>query len=208
MRLRNVKNKEEILSASNYLVKDPTSFKGRWNEYFGNNNPIDIEIGMGKGQFLIECARNHPDINYIGIEKYDSIVAKALPKIPEDLKNICVIRADAHMIEDFFQNEIHQIFLNFSDPWPKKRHHQRRLSSEEFLKRYDSIFVGEKVIEMRTDNRDLFEYSLVSFSQYGYVFEEISLDLHKDTIPEETTEYEDKFSSLNYPIYYTRCIKK
>ncbi|MBQ3307488.1 MAG: tRNA (guanosine(46)-N7)-methyltransferase TrmB [Bacilli bacterium] len=208
MRLRNVKNKEEILLSSHFLVKDPYSYKGRWYEYFGNKNPIYIEIGMGKGKFLIECARNHPDINYIGIEKYDSVVAKALPKIPDDLNNICVIRADAHTIEEFFQSEINQIFLNFSDPWPKKRHHQRRLSSEDFLKRYDSIFKNEKVIEMRTDNRELFLYSLISFSNYGYVFESISLDFHKDYNPEETTEYEDKFSNLNYPIYFTRCIKK
>ena len=126
MRLRNVKNKEEIMNNSSYLVKD--NFKGRWRDYFKNDNPIYIEIGMGKGKFIIENAIKNPNINYIGIEKYDSVIAKGLLKIPEGLNNLCMIRADALNIEDLFNHEVDTIFLNFSDPWPKKRHHLRRLS--------------------------------------------------------------------------------
>ena len=205
MRLRNVKNKEEIMNNSSYLVKD--NFKGRWRDYFKNDNPIYIEIGMGKGKFIIENAIKNPNINYIGIEKYDSVMAKGLLKIPEGLNNLCMIRADALNIEDLFYHEVDTIFLNFSDPWPKKRHHLRRLSSEVFLKKYENIFRENKHILMRTDNRDLFTYSLISFSTYGYKLIDISLDLHSDNMPEITTEYEDRFSKKNMPIYFVECIK-
>lgn len=205
MRLRNVKNKEEIMNNSSYLVKD--NFKGRWRDYFKNDNPIYIEIGMGKGKFIIENAIKNPNINYIGIEKYDSVIAKGLLKIPEGLNNLCMIRADALNIEDLFNHEVDTIFLNFSDPWPKKRHHLRRLSSEVFLKKYENIFRENKHILMRTDNRDLFTYSLISFSTYGYKLIDISLDLHSDNMPEITTEYEDRFSKKNMPIYFVECIK-
>lgn len=205
MRLRNVKNKEEIMNNSSYLVKD--NFKGRWRDYFKNDNPIYIEIGMGKGKFIIENAIKNPNINYIGIEKYDSVIAKGLLKIPEGLNNLCMIRADALNIEDLFYHEVDTIFLNFSDPWPKKRHHLRRLSSEVFLKKYENIFRENKHILMRTDNRDLFTYSLISFSTYGYKLIDISLDLHSDNMPEITTEYEDRFSKKNMPIYFVECIK-
>lgn len=205
MRLRNVKNKEEIMNNSSYLVKD--NFKGRWRDYFKNDNPIYIEIGMGKGKFIIENAIKNPNINYIGIEKYDSVIAKGLLKIPEGLNNLCMIRADALNIEDLFNHEVDTIFLNFSDPWPKKRHHLRRLSSEVFLKKYENIFRENKHILMRTDNRDLFTYSLISFSTHGYKLIDISLDLHSDNMPEITTEYEDRFSKKNMPIYFVECIK-
>ena len=205
MRLRNVKNKEEIMNNSSYLVKD--NFKGRWRDYFKNDNPIYIEVGMGKGKFIIENAIKNPNINYIGIEKYDSVIAKGLLKIPEGLNNLCMIRADALNIEDLFNHEVDTIFLNFSDPWPKKRHHLRRLSSEVFLKKYENIFRENKHILMRTDNRDLFTYSLISFSTHGYKLIDISLDLHSDNMPEITTEYEDRFSKKNMPIYFVECIK-
>ena len=205
MRLRNVKNKEEIMNNSSYLVKD--NFKGRWRDYFKNDNPIYIEIGMGKGKFIIENAIKNPNINYIGIEKYDSVIAKGLLKIPEGLNNLCMIRADALNIEDLFNHEVDTIFLNFSDPWPKKRHHLRRLSSEVFLKKYENVFRKSKHILMRTDNRDLFTYSLISFSTHGYKLIDISLDLHSDNMPEITTEYEDRFSKKNMPIYFVECIK-
>ena len=205
MRLRNVKNKEEIMNASSYLLKDYFDKKGNWNKVFGNDNPIYIEIGMGKGKFIIDNAINYPDINFIGIEKYDSVIAKSLQKIPEGLNNLVMIRADALDIDKIFDHEIDKIYLNFSDPWPKNRHHLRRLSSIVFLEKYDYIFKGKRNIEMRTDNRDLYTYSLVSFSQYGYKFDEISLDLHSDNMPLITTEYEDKFSSKNMPIYYVNC---
>ena len=207
MRLRNVKNKEEIMNASSYLVKDCFNYKGRWNEVFGNNNPIYIEIGMGKGKFIIDNAKMYPDINFIGIEKYDSVIAKGLQKAPEGINNLRMVRADALDICEIFDKEIDRVYLNFSDPWPKKRHHLRRLSSRIFLEKYDHIFKGKNVIEMRTDNKDLYTYSLVSFSEYGYTLNEVSLDLHTDNMPLITTEYEDRFSSKNMPIYYVQCSK-
>ena len=206
MRLRNVKNKEEIMNSSSYLVRD--NYKGHWREYFNNNNPIYVEIGMGKGKFIIENAIKNPDINYIGIEKYDSVIAKGLLKIPDGLNNLCMIRADALNIEDLFVHEIDTIYLNFSDPWPKKRHHFRRLSSEIFLKKYDGIFKNKKHILMRTDNKDLFTYSIISFSTYGYKLVDVSLDLHNDNMPDITTEYEDRFSKEDMPIYFIECIKE
>ena len=201
MRLRNVKNKEEILNASSYLVKNPLENIGKWNELFGNNNPIYIEIGMGKGKFIIENAIKYPNINFIGIEKFDSVLARCLPKIPENLNNLLIIRMDALNIEKIFSNEVDRIYLNFSDPWPKARHHLRRLSSKVFLEKYDSLFRNDKEIYMRTDNQDLYIYSLMSFSEYGYVLTDISFDLHKDRDNLITTEYEDKFSSKGMPIY-------
>ena len=162
---------------------------------------------MGKGQFIINNALKYPDINFIGIEKYDSVIAKGLQKIPEGLNNLAMVRWDALGIEDIFDKEIDRIYLNFSDPWPKKRHHLRRLSSRVFLEKYEKIFKNGNIIEMRTDNRDLFQYSLVSFSEFGYTLEEVSLDLHTDNMPEITTEYEDKFSKDGMPIYYVMCNK-
>ena len=208
MRLRNVKNKNEIMESSSYLIMNPCDYKGKWKNLFKNDNPIYIEIGMGKGQFIINNAINYPNINFIGIEKYDSVIAKALLKVPDNINNLFIVRADALMIDEMFDHEISKIYLNFSDPWPKNRHHLRRLSSKIFLEKYETIFKDQKNIEMRTDNRDLYAYSLVSFSNYGYIFEEVSLDLHKDNLPSITTEYEDKFSKLDMPIYYVNCIKK
>ena len=204
MRLRNVKNKEEIMRESDSLIVNPTNYKGKWKEYFNNDNPIYVEIGMGKGKFIVENALNNPDINYIGIEKYDSVVAKALQKIDKKLDNLVMVRADANIIQDIFDHEITCIYLNFSDPWPKNRHHLRRLSSSVFLEKYESIFVKKKRIEMRTDNRLLFQYSLVSFSEAGYTLKEVYLDYHQDNMPSITTEYEDKFAGNGMPIYYVR----
>ena len=207
MRLRNVKNKEEIMRESDSLIVNPTNYKGKWKEYFNNDNPIYVEIGMGKGKFIVENALNNPDINYIGIEKYDSVVAKALQKIDKKLDNLVMVRADANIIQDIFDHEVTCIYLNFSDPWPKNRHHLRRLSSSVFLEKYESIFVKKKKIEMRTDNRLLFQYSLVSFSEAGYTLKEVYLDYHQDNMPSITTEYEDKFAENGMPIYYVRCEK-
>ncbi len=208
MRLRNVKNKEEIMNQSPYLIRDGISYKGKWKDLFDNDHPIYIEIGMGKGQFIIENALRYPDINFIGIEKYDSVIAKGLQKIPDNLSNLRMVRADALTIQDIFDHEIDHIYLNFSDPWPKKRHHLRRLSSRVFLEKYNSIFRGEKTIEMRTDNLDLFLYSLLSFDEAGYIFLELSFDYHKNGRPPITTEYEDRFSSKGMPIYYIKCQKR
>lgn len=209
MRLRNVKNKEEILNGSKYLIKNPEEYIGKWDQLFEKKQPIYIEIGMGKGKFLIESAIKYPNINFIGIEKYDSVVAKSLPKIPEGLTNIVVIRMDALNIDKVFDKEIERIYLNFSDPWPKVRHSMRRLSSRVFLEKYDKIFKGEKNIYLRTDNRDLFTFSLESFSQYGYVLHDINLNLHEIEQPDIiTTEYEDKFVEAGLPIYQVVATKE
>lgn len=202
MRLRNVKNKEEILNNSKFLVKNYMDYKGNWSSYFNNDNPIYIEIGMGKGKFIIENAIRYPDINFIGIEKFDSVLAKSLPKIPDNLTNLAIIRMDALNIENAFSNEISRIYLNFSDPWPKDRHHLRRLTSRVFLEKYDSIFKDTSEIFQRTDNQQLFIYSLESLSAFGYTLSDISFDLHKNVDDSLiTTEYEDKFSSKGMPIY-------
>ncbi len=201
MRLRNVKNKEEILAKSKFLLENPAEYKGKFKELFKNDNPIYIEIGMGKGKFIIEHAKKYPNINFIGIEKYDSILARSLPKIDSDLNNLYIIRMDANNIEEVFEQEIDLIFLNHSDPWPKDRHEKRRLTSSNFLSKYDSIFKADKIIKMRTDNKELFRYSLVSFSNYGYILESINLDLHNEDKKTISTEYEDKFSALGMPIY-------
>lgn len=202
MRLRNVKNKEEILSNSSYFISNGEEYIGKWSELFGNNNPIYIEIGMGKGKFILENAIKYPDINFIGIEKYDSVIAKCLPKIPDGLNNLVILRLDALNIDKVFSHEVSRIYLNFSDPWPKVRHSLRRLSSKVFLAKYDSIFKNNMEICMRTDNRDLFVYSLLSFSEYGYTLRKLSLDLHSEEIDNLiTTEYEDKFSDKGMPIY-------
>lgn len=209
MRLRNVKNKEEILNNSSYFMGTGEEFIGKWSNVFKNNNSIYVEIGMGKGKFIIENAIKYPNINFIGIEKYDSVVAKCLPKIPEGLDNLKILRMDALNIDKVFLKEIDRIYLNFSDPWPKVRHSLRRLSSKVFLKKYDSIFKNDKEICMRTDNRDLFVYSLLSFSEYGYVLRKLSLDLHGEDIDNLiTTEYEDKFSDKGMPIYAVVVDKK
>ena len=208
MRLRNVKNKDEILNASEYLVKNPEEYIGKWKEVFGNDNPIYIEIGMGKGKFIIENALKYPDINFIGIEKFDSVLARSLPKIPEGVKNLMIIRMDALNIEKVFDKEIDRIYLNFSDPWPKVRHHLRRLSSRVFLEKYSHIFREDYSIYMRTDNQGLYIYSLMSFSEGGYVLSDITFDLHSIEDELITTEYEDKFSSKGMPIYAVVATKK
>lgn len=201
MRLRNVKNKDEILNASPYLVRNPEENIGKWKEVFGNDKPIYIEIGMGKGKFIIENAMKYPEINFIGIEKFDSVLARSLPKIPEGLDNLLIIRMDALNIDKVFSKEIDRIYLNFSDPWPKARHHLRRLSSKVFLEKYDSIFLNDRVIYQRTDNQGLYIYSLMSYSENGYVLSDITFDLHKDKEDLITTEYEDKFSGKGMSIY-------
>jgi len=210
MRQRNVKNKELIINNSRYIVLSPEEYIGCWSKIFNNNNPIYVEIGMGKGQFILENAKRYPNVNFIGIERYDSIIALALKKIEqEELSNLRVIRMDANIIDKVFHKEVDKIFLNFSDPWPKKRHINRRLTSEIFLAKYDLILKNKKVIEMKTDNRNLFEYSLISLINFGYKLEDISLDLHNSDYPLNIkTEYEEKFSKLDNLIYYVNASKK
>lgn len=203
MRLRNVKGAKEIIESSNYVILDYKKHKGQYNKLFGNDNPVYIEIGMGKGNFIINNAINNPNINFIGIEKYDSVVVRAIQKLEtKDLKNLKIIRMDALEIDEVFKKEISRIYLNFSDPWPKDRHAHRRLSSEIFLSKYDKVFKDTKNIVMKTDNRKLFEYSVKSFVNYGYKINDISLDLHSDNYVDNImTEYEEKFVSRGNPIY-------
>ena len=208
MRLRNVKNKEIILNNSDMVIKYDESYLGNWYSIFKNNNPIEIEIGMGKGQFVINKDKLNTDVYYIGIEIYDSVLARAVEKVDENIPNLKFVRMDAMDINRFFYKEISKIYLNFSDPWPKKRHARRRLTSHDFLSKYDDIFVDSKVICQKTDNECLFAYSIVSLSEYGYIIRKISLDLHNSEINNEsTTEYEDKFSSKGQKIYYLEATK-
>lgn len=211
MRLRNVKNKEEILNNSHLLIKDYDKYKGKWHEVFNNSNPIYIEIGMGKGKFILENALKYPDINFIGIERLDSILARAIQKIEkiEPLpKNLKIVRMDAKNIEDAFEKEIDRLYLNFSDPWPKKRHTERRLTSNTFLKKYENIFKNTKEIIMKTDNVSLFEFSLVTLSSNNYILEKVSLDLHRsDVLDNIMTEYEEKFYENSVKINYLRAKK-
>ena len=208
MRLRNVKNKEEILNNSDYLIKNPTDFKGKWKSLFKNDNPIYIEIGMGKGKFLLENALKYKNINYIGIERFDSVMAKAIKKIPEDIENIKLIRMNALDIDKVFSKEIDLIYLNFSDPWPKKRWHDRRLTSKIFLDKYDSLFKNTKRIEMKTDNEDLFIYSLETLSNKGYALSDISFDYHKTHSDIIMSEYEERFSKEEKNVYHLFAQKK
>ena len=209
MRLRNVKNAREIVDNSSFVVHGPKEYKGKYNELFGNNNPIELEIGMGKGNFIIDKARKNPDINFIGVERYESVVCRALEKLENTgLTNVKIICMDALELGEVFDKEISTIYLNFSDPWPKKRHAKRRLTSHLFLPVYDLIFKDERVIVQKTDNVGLFESSIVSLSTYGYVIEEISLDLANTGMENSLTEYEAKFMSQGIKINYMKAIKK
>ncbi len=201
MRLRNVKGASELITKSDLVIENFKDYKGKFKIIFKNDNPIHLEIGTGKGNFIINMAKKYPDINFIGIEKYDSVLVRALEKV-DYLDNLRFIRADATYIEDIFLKEIDTIYLNFSDPWPKDRHRHRRLTDSYFLKRYDNLFINKKHIIMKTDNRKLFEYSIIEFTNYGYIIENISLDLYNDDISNNVpTEYEEKFHNKGFPIY-------
>ena len=197
MRLRNVKGASEIINNSKYVISDFKEACGKYKEIFGNNNPIHIEIGMGKGDFIIESAKRLPNINFIGIEKFDSVLVRAIQKLDGvEMNNLLLIRMDAQEIPEAFSKEVAVIYLNFSDPWPKARHEHRRLTSKKFLDRYNSVFKNTKKIIMKTDNLALFEYSISSFSDYGYEIEEVCWDLYKEDISENIpTEYETKFKT-------------
>ena len=207
MRLRKVKNARERLMVDNnkYFINDPENYKGKWNELFSNNNPLHIEIGCGKGQFMSTLAKLNPDINYIAIEKFDSVLLRCLEKIiNEDIPNLKIAVMDAAVLGTYFaDDEVDRIYLNFSDPWPKNHHAKRRLTSPLFLDLYKHVLKKDGEIHFKTDNRGLFEYSLETFNNNGFSLSHISLDLHKDTekYPDNiTTEFEDKWSKLG-PIY-------
>ena len=209
MRLKNVKGATKIVESSPYIIQNPIQYCGHFCDVFQNQNPIYIEIGMGKGNFIIENAKKYPNINFIGIEKYDSVMIRAVQKLENtELNNLKLIRIDANEIEKIFSHEIDLIYLNFSDPWPKTKHHKRRLTSPLFLETYDKIFKDEKHIVQKTDNIDLFAYSLEELSKHGYTLEKVSLDLANEKIFNVKTEYEEKFMNLGYKINYVDARKK
>lgn len=209
MRLRNIPRADKVLENSPFVIKNESSYRGKWaQEIFRNENPIHIEIGMGKGQFLLTLAEQSPDINYIGIERYSSVLLRAVEKLIPDAKdpNLRFICMDAAGLgEVFAPQEISRIYLNFSDPWPKKRHSHRRLTSPEYFKRYDQILISGGQIEFKTDNKDLFEFSEETLGASDiWKIAAITRDLHRDTAMNAgniMTEYEEKFSSMNHPIY-------
>ncbi len=209
MRLRNVKNAKELVSSNRYVINNPEDYKGKYKKVFNNNNPIHLEIGMGKGNFIIDMAIKHPDINFIGLERYESVLVRALEKVnDQEIPNLRFICMDAIRLEEVFSKEIDCIYLNFSDPWPKKRHAKRRLTSKVFLPIYDKIFRNDSLIIQKTDNVGLFESSIVSLSEYGYVIEDISLDLASTDKENSLTEYEAKFMSQGVKINYLVARKK
>ena len=205
MRLRNITGSREVIADSIYVVQEPQEKKGRWKEVFGNDRSVQIEIGMGKGKFLHTLAKENPDINYIGIEKYSSVLLRAIQKMEEDeLANLKFIRMDAEEITDVFATgEVDRIYLNFSDPWPKDRHAKRRLPSRQFLKRYDEILKKDGRIEFKTDNRDLFDFAVEELPEAGFCAEVLTYDLHADEKLMEgniMTKYKEKFSAAVNPI--------
>jgi tRNA (guanine-N7-)-methyltransferase len=207
MRLRNIAGSREVIADSRFTVKDPEKKKGLWKkEIFGNDNELHIEIGMGKGRFLMDLATLNPNINYVGIEKYSSVLLRAIQKQEQLLlPNVIFIRMDAENITEVFApSEVDKIYLNFSDPWPKDRHAKRRLPSREFLGRYDQILKQDGVVEFKTDNKDLFQFALDEVEPAGWNLDAVTYDLHHDAVMNEgnvMTEYEEKFSSLGNPIY-------
>ena len=211
MRLRNIPGAKEVIENSPYVVHEPQKQKGQWSHVFENDHPIHIEVGMGKGRFLMDMAKIHPEVNYVGIEMYDSVLLRALQKREEyeqnegTLTNLYFMCVDARLLPEIFEKgEVEKIYLNFSDPWPKARHAKRRLTSRQFLERYDQILIPEGSVEFKTDNRELFEFSLEEVKEAGWTLETSTFDLHHD---EELmkgnvmTEYEEKFSSMGNPIH-------
>ena len=205
MRLRNIPGAREAIAASSFTVDHPEEYKGSWHDFFGSSNPIHIEIGMGKGQFITQLALENPTINYIGIEKYSSVLLRALEKKEQlPTPNLFFIRMDAETIGDVFApGEVERIYLNFSDPWPKDRHAKRRLTSPQFFQRYDQVLTPQGQVEFKTDNLPLFEFSLESVSASGWQVIQHTFDLHNSPMNEGNimTEYEERFSSQGNPIH-------
>ncbi len=206
MRLRNVTGSREMIAENDFVIHEPKEYKGKWNSVFNNDNPNRVEIGMGKGRFIMDQARLHPEYNYIGIEKYSTVLLRAIQKMEEEpLPNVTFIRMDAEEITDVFEKgEVDLIYLNFSDPWPKDRHAKRRLPSRQFLERYDVILKDGGVIEFKTDNKELFTFAEEEVKESKWKIKAITYDLHNDAVMMEgnvMTEYEEKFSSKGNPIY-------
>lgn len=206
MRLRNIKGAEEFIAKSVYVIQNPEEYRGRWQSFFENENPLHIEIGMGKGKFIHTLAAGNPSVNYIGIEMYSSVLYRAIEKRQEtELPNLYFIRMDARNLRDVFApSEISRIYLNFSDPWPKERHAKRRLTSPRFLEIYDEILEKDGVICFKTDNRNLFDYSLETIQDtHPWQLKDVTFDLHDSPYAAQNvmTEYEEKFSSRGMPIH-------
>ena len=209
MRLRKVKNAlEKIQEYPNIVIQNASSYQGKWNTLFKNNNPIYLEIGMGKGKFIIENAKRNPNINYIGLELQESVLVRALEKlIDEPLNNLLLLHEDAFELNNIFQDrEIDKIFLTFSDPWPKSRHAKRRLTCNNILNSYRKALKINGSLEFKTDNRKLFEYSILEFINNGLEFKDLSLNLHEDKEDIITTEYEDKFTAKGNVIYFVEVL--
>ena len=204
MRLRHIPGSEQQIEESPFVISGPEEFRGQWNMFFGNENPLHIEVGMGKGRFITELAAAHPEINYIGIERYTSVLLKAVEKRSLlFLPNLYFLCVDARTLPDIFaEGEVDRISLNFSDPWPKDRHAKRRLTSPQFMALYDRILAPEGQVEFKTDNMGLFDYSLESIPEAGWTITASTKDLHHSDMAEGNimTEYEAKFSAMGNPI--------
>ena len=209
MRLRNIPGADDVIRRHPIAVKESKEYKGKWNALFENENPIHIEIGMGKGQFILTLAKQNPQINYIGIERYSSVLLRALEKFDTEefceLTNVRFICMDAMELPDVFEaEEVEKIYLNFSDPWPKARHARRRLTSTVFFAQYEKVLAKEGVVEFKTDNRPLFEFSLEQVEEAGWKLMGSTFDLHHDATMNQgnvMTEYEEKFSAQGNPIH-------
>ncbi len=216
MRLRNIPGADDVIRKHPIAIKNETEQKGQWSKVFGNDHPIHIEIGMGKGQFLLTLAKQNPNINYIGIERYSSVLLRALEKFDTEefmeLQNIRFICMDAFELPEVFSlGEVAKIYLNFSDPWPKSRHANRRLTSTRFFGQYDKVLDKDGVVEFKTDNRPLFEFSLEQVEEAGWRLLAHTFDLHHDEVMNEgnvMTEYEEKFSSMGNPIHKLIATRK
>lgn len=211
MRLRNIPGAKDAIAESAYVIQSPEENAGKWHEVFKNGNPVHIEVGMGKGRFIMDMAAKNPHINYVGIEMYDSVLLRALQKMEEREtetgapKNLFFMRMDARELPLVFnRGEVDRIYLNFSDPWPKERHAKRRLTSRQFLERYDAVLAKDGTVEFKTDNRDLFDFSVEEVKEAGWKLLACTYDLHHDgglNLGNVMTEYEEKFSSMGNPIH-------
>lgn len=216
MRLRNIPGADDVIKNHPIAIKNVKEYKGKWNTLFENNCPIHIEIGMGKGQFILNLARRNPDVNYVGIERYSSVLLRALEKFDTEgfceLKNVRFICMDAMELPEVFElGEVAKIYLNFSDPWPKARHARRRLTSTQFFAQYDKVLASAGVVEFKTDNRPLFEFSLEQVEEAGWKLLGKTFDLHHDDEMNEgnvMTEYEEKFSAMGNPIHKLIATRK